>query len=268
MSFHRRSGHHQESNREVNMSLPEVASRAAWLEARKELLQREKELTRVRDALNADRRRLPMVRIEKDYVFDGPGGKVGLAEIFEGRRQLFVQHFMFDPEWVDGCPSCTAGSDELADGTLEHLHVRDTTFAAISRAPLAKLDDYRSRKGWTFPWYSSFGSDFNYDFHATIDESVAPLEINYRSRAELERAGKPMEWMLTSEQPFEMPGFSCFLRDGGDVFHTYSTFARGAEAIGGAYAFLDMTALGRQEDWEEPRGRAADARGAMPNFAS
>jgi predicted dithiol-disulfide oxidoreductase (DUF899 family) len=250
------------------MSLPEIASREAWLAARKDLLQREKELTRMRDALNADRRRLPMVRIEKEYVFEGPGGEVRLADIFEDRRQLFVQHFMFDPAWVDGCPSCTAEADELSRGTVAHLHIRDTTYAAISRAPLARLEDYRARKGWTFPWYSSFGSDFNYDFHTTIDESVAPIEVNYRSRAELERVGKPVEWMLTSPQPFEMPGFSCFLREGDDVFHTYSTFARGTEAIGGAYAFLDLTALGRQEDWEEPKGRAADARGAMPNFAS
>jgi predicted dithiol-disulfide oxidoreductase (DUF899 family) len=248
------------------MSLPEITSREQWLRARRELLGREKELTRARDALNADRRRLPMVRIEKDYVFEGPDGTVGLADIFEGRRQLFVQHFMFDPGWTDGCSSCSAEADELSRGTVAHLHVRDTSYAAISRAPRARLEDYKARKGWTFPWYSSFGSDFNYDFHVTIDESVTPLEINYRSRAEFEQAGKATEWM--SEQPFEMPGFSCFLRHGDDVFHTYSTFARGTEAIGGAYAFLDLTALGRQEDWEEPKGRAADPRGALPDFAS
>jgi predicted dithiol-disulfide oxidoreductase (DUF899 family) len=249
------------------MSLPEITSREQWLRARKALLEREKELTRARDALNADRRRLPMVRIEKEYVFEGPGGRVGLADIFEGRRQLFVQHFMFDPGWTDGCSSCSAEADELSRGTVDHLHVRDTTYAAISRAPLALLADYKARKGWTFPWYSSFGSDFNYDFHATIDESVAPLEINYRTRAQLEDVA-PDNWALRAEQPFEMPGMSCFLRDGDDVFHTYSTFGRGTEAIGGAYAFLDLTALGRQEDWEEPKGRAADVRGAMPDFAS
>ena len=250
------------------MSLPEIASRDEWLAARKELLQREKQLLRARDALNADRRRLPMVRIEKDYVFEGPGGKVGLTDLFEGRRQLFVQHFMFDPSWVDGCPSCTAEADELSQGTLDHLHIRDTTYASISRAPLARIEDYKARRGWTFPWYSSHGSAFNYDFPTTIDESVAPLEVNYRSRAELAAAGPAVAWILTAEQPFEMPGMSCFLRDGDDVFHTYSTFARGTEAIGGAYAFLDLTALGRQEEWEEPKGRAADARGAMPDFAS
>jgi predicted dithiol-disulfide oxidoreductase (DUF899 family) len=248
------------------MSLPDVTSRDEWLAARKQLLTREKELTRARDALNADRRRLPMVAMDKPYAFEGPNGSASLLDLFEGRRQLFLQHFMFHPSWEDGCPSCSAEADELSQGTLAHLHIRDTTFASVSRAPLAKLEAYRARKGWTFPWYSSYGSDFNYDFHTTIDESVAALEINYRTRAELEEVA-PDLWALTAEQPFEMPGMSCFLREGDDVFHTYSTFARGTEAIGGAYAFLDLTALGRQEDWEEPKGRAADPRGAMPDFA-
>jgi predicted dithiol-disulfide oxidoreductase (DUF899 family) len=248
------------------MSLPDVTSRDEWLAARKQLLTREKELTRARDALNADRRRLPMVAMDKPYAFEGPKGPASLLDLFEGRRQLFLQHFMFDPSWEDGCPSCSAEADELSQGTLAHLHIRDTTFASVSRAPLARLEAYRARKGWTFPWYSSYGSDFNYDFHATIDESVAALEINYRTRAELEEVA-PDLWALTAEQPFEMPGMSCFLREGDDVFHTYSTFARGTEQIGGAYAFLDLTALGRQEDWEEPKGRAADPRGAMPDFA-
>jgi predicted dithiol-disulfide oxidoreductase (DUF899 family) len=163
------------------MSLPKIASRDEWMAARMELLAREKELTRQTDALNADRRRLPMVRIDEDYVFTGPDGEVGLADLFDGRRQLILQHFMFDPDWEDGCSSCSAGVDELANGLLDHLHVRDTTFAAVSRAPFEKLEDYRKRKGWEFPWYSSNGSRFNYDFHATIDESVAPLEINYRA---------------------------------------------------------------------------------------
>jgi predicted dithiol-disulfide oxidoreductase (DUF899 family) len=248
------------------MSLPEVTSRAGWLAARKQLLTREKELTRLRDELNADRRRLPMVRIEKPYVFDGPQGATTLLGLFEGRRQLMIQHFMFDPSWGDGCASCSADADERSDGLVAHLDARATTFAAVSRAPLARLEAYKARKGWTFPWYSSFGSDFNYDFKATIDESVAPLEINYRTRAELEQSS-PDHWALTQGQPIEMPGISCFLRDGDAVFHTYSTFARGTEAIGGAYAYLDLTALGRQEDWEEPKGRAADPYGAMPNFA-
>jgi predicted dithiol-disulfide oxidoreductase (DUF899 family) len=248
------------------MSLPDVTSREEWLVARAQLLQREKELTRARDALNADRRRLPMVRIDKPYVFEGPLGQVALVDFFEGRRQLILQHFMFDPSWEDGCPSCSAEADELSAGHLAHLHVRDTTFASVGRAPFEKIEAYKARRGWTHPFYSSHGSDFNYDFHTTIDESVAPLEINYRTRAELEDA-MPSSWVLSAEQPFEMPGISCFLRDGDDVFHTYATYARGTEAIGGAYAFLDLTALGRQEDWEEPKGRAADPRGAMPDFA-
>ena len=213
------------------MSLPEITSREAWTGARLALLAREKELTRARDALNADRRRLPMVRIDKPYVFAGPDGELRLVDLFEGRRQLFMQHFMFDPSWEDGCPSCSAGADEMSDGLLEHLHLRDTTFASVSRAPLAQIESYKARKGWTFPWYSSHGSDFNYDFHTTIDESVAPLEVNYRSRDEIAATrSDALGWVLSSEQPFEMPGISCFLREGDDVFHTYSTFGRGSEA--------------------------------------
>jgi predicted dithiol-disulfide oxidoreductase (DUF899 family) len=249
------------------MSLPTIASRDEWLAARKDLLQREKELTRQLDALNADRRRLPMVRIDKDYRFTGPDGDAGLVDLFQGRRQLIVQHFMFDPSWDEGCSSCTAASDELSDGLQAHLNVRDTSFAVVSRAPLTKIEAYRTRKGWTFPWYSSNGSEFNYDFHATIDESVAPMEVNYRTRAELEQ-NPALAGMVGADQPYEMPGYSCFLRDGDEIYHTYSVFARGTEQLGGAYAFLDMTALGRQEEWEEPKGRAADVRGAMPNFAT
>ncbi len=247
------------------MSLPEVVSRQEWLAARKELLAREKELTRRRDALNADRRRLPMVRIDKDYVFEGPGGRASLLGLFDGRRQLMIQHFMFNPSWDEGCPSCSAAADELSPGLLAHLNARDTSFAVVSRAPVAKIEAYKARKGWTFPWYSSYGSDFNYDFHVTLDESVAPVEYNYRSAAELEEAG--LGWLLkTSDQPSEQPGYSFFLRDGDSVFHTYSTFGRGAEGLGGSYYFLDLTALGRQEDWEEPKDRAAKPHGAVPDF--
>ncbi len=248
------------------MSLPQVVSRDEWLLARKELLAREKQLTRQRDALNADRRRLPMVKIEKDYEFEGPEGKARLLDLFDGRRQLIVQHFMFDPRWEEGCPSCSAAADELSDGLLAHLQIRDTTFAAVSRAPIDKIQRYKARKGWTFPWYSSYGSDFNYDFHVTMDESVTPIEYNYRTRVEHERAGTA--YYFEGEQPIEEPGLSCFLRDGDDVFHTYSTYARGGEALGGSYYFLDLTALGRQEDWEEPKGRAAPVRGASPDFSA
>jgi len=228
------------------MSLPQVVSRDEWLVARKELLAKEKELTRRRDALNAERRRLAMVEIEKDYFFQGPDGTASLLDLFDGQRQLIVGHFMFNPSWNDGCPSCSAGADEISDGLLEHLHVRDTRLVQVSRAPLEKLERYKARKGWTFPWYSSYGSDFNYDFHVTLDESVAPLEYNYRTRAEHEQAGTA--YYLEGEQPIEEPGSSYFLRDGDRVFHTYSTYGRGAEMTGGSYYFLDLTALGRQED--------------------
>jgi predicted dithiol-disulfide oxidoreductase (DUF899 family) len=247
-------------------TLPRVASRDEWLAARKELLVKEKAATRARDALNAERRRLPMVRIDKDYIFEGPGGKASLLDLFDGRRQLIVSHFMFDPRWDEGCPGCSAGADEIADGHLAHLRARDTSLVVISRAPLAKLEAYRTRKGWTFPWYSSHGSDFNYDFHVTLDASVAPVEYNYRTAAEHEQAGTAS--YTASEQPIEQPGLSCFLRDGDSVFHTYSMYARGTETLGGAYYFLDLTALGRQEDWEEPKGRAAVARGASPDFST
>ena len=248
------------------MSLPEIVSREQWLVARKRLLAEEKALTRRRDALNAERRRLPMVRVEKDYRFTGPEGEVGLLDLFEGRRQLIAVHFMFDPAWEDGCSSCTAGADEMAPGLIGHLNVRETSLAYVSRAPIEKLERYRAKRGWTFRWYSSHGSDFNYDYHATIDERVAPAQYNYRSKAEHDAAGSG--YYLAGDQPIELPGASMFLRDGGDVFHTYSNFARGGEMTGGSYYFLDLTALGRQEEWEEPKGRSESARAAQPDFAS
>jgi predicted dithiol-disulfide oxidoreductase (DUF899 family) len=246
------------------MSLPEIVSADEWVAARTALLEREKELTRARDALSADRRRLPMVRIEKDYRFEGPDGDVGLADLFDGARQLIVGHFMFDPAWEDGCPSCSAGADEVSEGLRRHLRVRDTRLVFVSRAPLARIEDYKRRKGWTFPWYSSYGSDFNYDFHVTLDETVAPVEYNYRSAEE--HAARGVD--LRSGQPIEMPGLSTFLRVADDVFHTYSQYARAAESVGGSYYYLDLTALGRQEDWEEPKGRSDAVRGNQPDFAS
>ena len=233
------------------MSLPDTATRDEWLAARVQLLAREKEITRERDALNAERRRLPMVEITKPYAFQGPDGEASLLDLFEGRLQLIVGHFMFDPDWDDGCSSCSAGCDEVSDGLLEHLHVRDTTLAYVSRAPLEKLERWKALKGWNFPWYSSYGSDFNYDFGVTLDRSRGATTYNYR---EVDLEG-------------EMPGTSFFLRDGDRVFHTYSSFARGAEMTGGSYYWLDLTALGRQEDWEEPAGRADHARSNRPNFA-
>jgi predicted dithiol-disulfide oxidoreductase (DUF899 family) len=245
------------------MSLPEIVTREQWLDARKELLVREKEFTRARDALNADRRRLPMVRIEKKYTFESVHGPVGLADLFGGHRQLIVQHVMFDPAWEDACSGCTAGIDEIPDAFLAHLRIRDTEFVLVSRTPLEKIEKYRARRGWSMPWYSSYGSDFNYDFHVSLDPAVAPVQYNYRDAAELARAGA--DWILAG--PSEQPGMSCFLRDGDAVFHTYSTFARGSEQLGGSYAFLDMTALGRQEVWEEPKGRSDKPRAANPTFA-
>jgi predicted dithiol-disulfide oxidoreductase (DUF899 family) len=245
------------------MALPEVVTRTEWTQARKDLLRREKELKRAQDALAADRRRLPMVEVDSDYRFTGPAGEVTLADLFEGRDQLVVQHVMFDPAWDEACSACSAALSELSAGLLDHLHARRTTFVAVSRAPYDKLAEVASQRGWTFPWFSSFGSSFNLDFHVTLDASQAPIEYNYRDADELRAAGQ--DWML--EQPGEQPGYSCFLADQGRVFHTYSTFARGTEQLGGGYAFLDMTALGRQEEWEEPKGRVESVHGAMPNFA-
>ena len=247
------------------MSLPKIATRAEWLRARKELLDKEKDMTRQRDSLNTARRELPMVEVEKDYVFDGPDGPVRLIDMFEGRRQLIIYHFMFDPDWEDGCPSCTAGTDELSAGFFEHLRTRDTSYAMVSRAPLAKLESWKAKHGWDIAWYSSHGTDFNYDFGVTIDESVAPGQYNFRTRAEFEAMGSDF---FESDQPFEMPGRSCFLQVDGRVFHTYSQYARGLESTGGSYYFLDLTALGRQEEWEEPTGRTGSARSASPDFAS
>jgi predicted dithiol-disulfide oxidoreductase (DUF899 family) len=247
------------------MSLPRISTREEWLAARKELLDKEKELTRQRDALNIERRNLPMVEVDKEYVFEGPKGKARLIDMFDGRRQLIIYHFMFDPEWNEGCPSCTAGIDELSPGFLEHLHTRDTSFALVSRAPLAKLEQWKAKRGWDLAWYSSSGSDFNYDFRVTIDESVKPPEYNYRTKAEYEAMGSDF---FDADQPFEMPGRSCFLRVDDRVYHSYSQYARGLESTGGSYYFLDLTALGRQEDWEEPKGRTESARSATPNFAS
>ncbi|TMK82882.1 MAG: DUF899 domain-containing protein [Actinobacteria bacterium] len=248
------------------MSLPRTASREEWHAARIELLEKEKEMTRARDALNVERRNLPMVEIEKDYVFDGPEGKVTLPDIFEGRPQLIIYHFMFHPEWEDACPSCTAGTDELNDGFLDHLHTRDTTYAMVSRAPFEKLERWRAKKRWTIPWYSSFGTDFNYDFGVTIDASRGFDEYNFRSLDEYAAMGH--ESMKTADQPYDMPGRSCFLQVDGRVFHTYSVYARGLESTGGSYYFLDLTALGRQEEWEEPKGRSESVREAQPDFSA
>ena len=247
------------------MSLPRIVPQEEWVAARRELLAQEKELTRRRDALNTERRRLPMVEVTRDYAFSGPDGEVHLLDMFEGRRQLIIYHFMFDPAWEDGCPSCSAGTDELSPGFFEHLHTRDTSYAMVSRAPYPKLARWKAKKGWDVPWYSSCGTDFNYDFGVTIDESARPGEYNFRTKAEHEALGSDF---FGAEQPFEMPGRSCFLHVDDRLFHTYSQYARGLESTGGSYYFLDLTVLGRQEEWEEPKGRTDEARSAVPDFAS
>jgi predicted dithiol-disulfide oxidoreductase (DUF899 family) len=239
------------------MAFPDVVTRGQWLAARTELLAAEKAETRRHDALSAQRRRLPMVAVEKEYRLEGPQGQVTLGALFSGARQLIVQHVMFDPAWDTACPGCTAGIDEISDGLLAHLRSRDTAYALVSRAPLAKLQKYQASQGWTIPWYSSHGSDFNYDFQATLDKSVPQLEYNYRTQADLPDG---------DQAPVEMSGLSCFLRDGDGIFHTYSTYARGSDTLGNAYSLLDLTALGRQEDWEEPQGRAPRLHGADPTF--
>lgn len=241
------------------MSLPDVVSREQWLEARRRLLAQEKEMTRRHDELNAARRRLPMVKVDTEYVFTGPDGKATLAQLFGDKRQLIVQHVMFGPDWDQPCPGCSAALDELSPGVLEHLASRDTAFVLISRAPYEKIAAKAEERGWTAaPWYSAYGSDFNYDYQVSLDAGRGRSDYNYR----------PEPGLLGGERSAEMPGYSCFLREADEVFHTYSAFARGTEYVGNAYTLLDLTALGRQEDWEEPKGRSATARGGDPTFTS
>jgi predicted dithiol-disulfide oxidoreductase (DUF899 family) len=222
---------------------PPIVLRDQWLAERKKLLMHEKELTKQLDRVNAERRRLPMVKIEKDYVFEGHNGKQSLKALFDGRRQLIVYHFMFDPEWDKGCPGCTTWVDALGD--LSGLNKRDSTLVLVSRAPLVKLDAYKAKRGWSIPWFSSFGSDFNYDFHVTLDANVAPVEYNYRPKAE----------MLARKTPNgtegEEHGLSVFFAFDGDVFHTYSAYGRGTGSLADAYALLDTTPYGRQQDFED-----------------
>jgi predicted dithiol-disulfide oxidoreductase (DUF899 family) len=212
------------------MNHPPVVSAAEWQAAREELLAKEKEATRTRDALAAERRRLPWFRIEKDYAFEGTDGKASLLDLFEGRRQLIVYHFMFGPNQDEGCNGCSMVVDQI--GHLAHLHARDTSFVLVSRAPVAKIEPYKQRMGWTIPWFSSFGTDFN------VDIGVSP------------ESPQPTEY-----QDGETFGLSVFFRDGDDVFRTYFVDRRGVEALGSVWTFLDLTPLGRQEEWEDsPEG--------------
>ena len=208
--------------KKTRTNLPPVVSLSQWQAARNKLLVKEKAETRKRDALAAERRRLPMVKIDKDYVFEGPDGKASLLDLFQGRRQLILYHFMFAPS-VDGwpkagCPGCSFMIDQV--GHLSHLHARDTSFVVVSQAPLPNIKRYQQRMGWTVPWFSSAGSDFNVDFGLSTDEG-------------------------------ETFGLSVFLRDGDSVYRTYFTAGRGVEALGSTWTFLDLTPLGRQEDWED-----------------
>ena len=222
------------------MERPIVASRAEWLAARRSLLAKEKEATRLRDTLAADRRALPMVRLDKRYEFDGPDGRTTLRALFGDRRQLVVYHFMFAPAWDEGCPSCSYVMDNV-EGGLAHLAAADTAFVAVSRAPLAKIEAFKARLGWRFPWVSSGESDFNYDFHVSFDDARGSGEYNYEPVVELRRRGE------VPPAATDMPAFSVFLRDGDDVYHTYSTYQRGVDIFLNTYNLLDMTPLGRNE---------------------
>jgi predicted dithiol-disulfide oxidoreductase (DUF899 family) len=231
--------------RRLEMDLPKidlsnVVSRDEWLAARKALLVREKEATKLNDELRAERQGLPLVRIEKEYVFDSSEGRVSLLELFGEHRQLIVQHFMFDPAWEDGCPSCSYAVDTLGAEHLRHLQSQDTAFVIISRAPIEKLERWKAKKGWVIPWVSSYGSDFNYDFNATHDAQVAPIEHNFRHKEELEAAGLP------ADLSGEVPGYSVFVRDDQDIYFSYATFDRGVERLVSSTNFLDLTPLGRQ----------------------
>ena len=213
----------------------EVVSPKEWIESRKDLLRKEKEFTKLRDELSQQRRELPWEKVEKEYVFDGPDGKVTLADLFGGKSQLMVYHFMFGPGWEAGCPSCSYLADHF--GSLVHLGNRDVTLAVISRAPIAQIEAFKKRMGWPFRWMSSFGSDFNRDYHVSFTkEEMASGKVSYN----YEMAEFPSE---------EAPGLSVFYKnDAGEIFHTYSAYARGLDILVGAYNFLDMAPKGRDED--------------------
>jgi predicted dithiol-disulfide oxidoreductase (DUF899 family) len=226
------------------MESQRVVSREEWLAARKELLGQEKEVTRAKDAVDARRRALPVVEVDKDYVFAGPDGPTSLAGLFGSRRQLIVYHFMWRHAESgfagadQGCPTCSFLADSI--GELSHLHFCDTTLVLVSRAPLASIERFRQRMGWQVPWYSSYGSDFNYDFHVSFDENITPLEYNYKDQAALARDVPYIRSRADAH------GISVFLREGDRVFHSYSAYGRGVDQLLGTYNYLDLTPLGRQ----------------------
>ncbi|MBB3460215.1 putative dithiol-disulfide oxidoreductase (DUF899 family) [Rhizobium sp. BK377] len=215
-----------------------VVSREEWLEARRAFLLKEKEATHLRDKLNAERMALPWVKVDKDYTFDTPDGPKSLADLFDGRSQLMVYHFMFGPEWEAGCPGCSFLADHL-DGTLPHLNHHDVTLVAVARAPLAKIEAYKQRMGWKFPWVSSFGSDFNFHYHVSFTpEDLAKDKVFYNFSP-----------IAPPDANDELPGLSAFYKnDKGEVFHTYSSYARGAEELLGTLMILDHAPKGRNED--------------------
>jgi len=225
------------------MKQPRVVTRTEWLSARKELLMLEKTATRERDALARARRTLPMVAVDHEYVFDGPGGPQSLRDLFGDRSQLIVYHFMFDPAWEEGCKSCSYLADSIA-GSVAHLPARDTAFAAVSRAPIDKIEAFKKRMGWTFEWVSSYRNTFNTDFAVTIDidDANGSDQYNYQPARALFETGKI--WYRKGE----LPGLSVFLRNGDEVFHTYSTYQRGLDVFLNTYNLLDVTPLGRQEE--------------------
>lgn len=238
-----------------------VVSREEWLEARKAHLEAEKELTRQRDKLMAQRRALPWVKVEKDYVFEGPRGSVGLGDLFQGRSQLMVQHFMMGPGWKEGCASCSFMADHV-DAARQHFEQADLSFAAVSRAPYDKIVAFKKRMGWTFPWVSSNGSDFNFDYHVSFTEE------------ELKRGEALYNYQTIDPGIDELPGCSVFAtNDAGEVFHTYSSYARGCEQLMGAFWFLDMVPKGRNEpnrimEWVRHHDRYDDGKASTRHSAA
>lgn len=215
---------------------PKIVSQDEWLAARKSLLAKEKRLTRERDALAEERRQLPWVKVEKNYIFDGSNGKQTLSDLFDGKSQLIIYHFMFGPDWQEGCPSCSFNMDHT-DGALVHLAQRDVSFAAVSRAPLSRIEAFKGRMGWRFVWVSSFGTDFNYDYHASFTpDEIATGKVEYN-------------FDVVEFPSAEAPGISVFYKDkDGNIFHTYSAYARGTENVVNTYNYLDFVPKGRDED--------------------
>jgi predicted dithiol-disulfide oxidoreductase (DUF899 family) len=239
----------------VERTAAKVVSPSEWLAARKEFLKKEKEFTHLRDELSRQRRQLPWMKVEKNYVFEGPAGKATLADLFGGRTQLIVYHFMFGPGWKEGCPSCSFIADQF-DSIAQHMAQRDTTLVAISRATLPEIEAFKKRMGWQFRWVSSFGTDFNYDFQVSF------------SKDDIEKGKAIYNYQTSSFPSEEGPGASVFAKRAGDVFHTYSSFGRGLDMMLNAYNFLDLTPKGRDEEglpwpmaWVRHHDRYGDPKG-------